>query len=68
MGKDSSSWQYNNMTMATVIKLVIIIVVQLGGLVTAFNIDVDSVVVYKGEEDSLFGFSVASHRDQGNGW
>ena len=67
MGKDSSSWQYNSMTMATVIKLVIIIV-QLLGLVTAFNIDVDSVVVYKGEEDSLFGFSVASHRDQGNGW
>ena len=66
MGKDSSSWPYN-MTMATVIKLVIIIV-QLLGQVTAFNIDVDSVVVYKGEEDSLFGFSVASHRDQGNGW
>ena len=66
MGKDSSSWQHS-MTMATIIKLVIIIV-QLLGLVTAFNIDVDSVVVYKGEEDSLFGFSVASHRDQGNGW
>ena len=65
MQKDSSLWQ-NSKTMAAVISLVTIIAHI--GLVTAFNIDVDSVVVYKGEQDSLFGFSVASHRDQGNGW
>ena len=35
---------------------------------TAFNIDVSSAVVYQGEADSYFGFSVASHIDSGNGW
>ena len=34
----------------------------------AFNLDTDSAVVYQGEGGSLFGFSVAAHRDQGRGW
>ena len=36
--------------------------------VNGFNIDVESAVVFQGSRDSLFGFSVAAHRDQDTGW
>ena len=36
--------------------------------VTGFNLDVENPVVYQGDPDSLFGFSVAAHRDQQTGW
>ena len=34
----------------------------------AFNLDTENAVVYQGDRDSLFGFSVAAHRDQQTGW
>ena len=34
----------------------------------SFNLDTENAVVYQGERDSLFGFSVAAHRDQQTGW
>ena len=37
-------------------------------ITVAFNVDVESGVVYQGRQDSLFGFSVAAHRDQDTGW
>ena len=36
--------------------------------VTCFNLDAGHGVVYQGDRDSLFGFSVAAHRDQQTGW
>ena len=36
--------------------------------VTCFNLDTEHGVVYQGDQDSLFGFSVAAHRDQQTGW
>ena len=34
----------------------------------SFNLDTENAVVYQGDRDSLFGFSVAAHRDQQTGW
>jgi len=39
----------------------------------AFNVDVDSNVVHSGprgscDEECMFGFSVAQHRENGNPW
>ena len=34
----------------------------------AFNVDTESAVVYDGAKKSLFGFSVAAHRDHDTGW
>ena len=34
----------------------------------SFNLDTENAVVYQGDPDSLFGFSVAAHRDQQTGW
>jgi len=36
--------------------------------VTCFNLDSRHGVVYQGDRNSLFGFSVAAHRDQQTGW
>ena len=36
--------------------------------VHSFNLDTENAVVYQGDRDSLFGFSVAAHRDQQTGW
>ena len=33
-----------------------------------FSLDVDRAAVYSGDSGSLFGFSVAAHRDQQTGW
>ena len=68
--KASYQWRNNNNNndMAFVITTVIVLLSDLLLGVNGFNIDVDSVVIYKGAEESLFGFSVASHVDQGNGW
>ena len=49
-------------------RLVVAAVAVLVGPSAQFNIDVDSAIVYQGEADSFFGFSVASHIDTGNGW
>ena len=38
------------------------------GSVTSFNLDPDTGVVYTGQPGSLFGFSVAAHRDRNKGW
>ncbi len=37
-------------------------------VVSGFNIDMDSAIVFQGARDSLFGFSVAAHMDQDTGW
>ncbi|XP_052127501.1 integrin alpha-PS2 isoform X2 [Frankliniella occidentalis] len=34
----------------------------------AFNVDVESAVPYRGVPGSMFGFTVAEHRDQGRSW
>ena len=34
----------------------------------SFNLDTENAVVYQGDRESLFGFSVAAHRDQQTGW
>ena len=53
----------------TKIRMGELLLVLLMPLITAaFNLDTDSAVVYQGEGGSLFGFSVAAHRDQGRGW
>ena len=36
--------------------------------VNCFNLDTENPVVYQGDPGSLFGFSVAAHRDQQTGW
>ena len=36
--------------------------------VAGFSLDVDRAAVYSGDSGSLFGFSVAAHRDQQTGW
>ena len=36
--------------------------------VTSFNLDLGHGVVYSGQPGSLFGFSVAAHRDRKKGW
>lgn len=38
------------------------------GTVASFNLDPGHGVVYSGQPGSLFGFSVAAHRDRNTGW
>ena len=55
---------------ASVIMLVALVVLGLGlaSPANSFNLDTENAVVYQGDPDSLFGFSVAAHRDQQTGW
>ena len=48
--------------------LVTIIIALMVSSVTSFNLDSGQAVVYSGQPGSLFGFSVAAHRDQKTGW
>ena len=47
--------------------LLVTIALMISG-VTSFNLDSGQAVVYSGQQGSLFGFSVAAHRDQKTGW
>ena len=33
-----------------------------------FNVDLDNVIQYHGDSKSMFGFSVAEHKEQGRSW
>ena len=46
----------------------VVLVLQLFSTAHSFNLDTENPVVYQGDPDSLFGFSVAAHRDQQTGW
>jgi hypothetical protein len=35
---------------------------------TGFNVDTEHAVKYQGTRGSMFGFSVAAHRDRGSSW
>lgn len=37
-------------------------------LVTSFNVDIHNYAQHRGAEDSMFGFSLATHKEQGSNW
>ena len=61
-----SQWDTWHVTMAAVTWLAgcLLLAVSVAG----FSLDVDRAAVYSGDSGSLFGFSVAAHRDQQTGW
>lgn len=38
------------------------------GEIAAFNLDVENFIKHDGAEDSMFGFSVALHKEQQTSW
>lgn len=46
----------------------VVIVSNLILLVTSFNVDTFNYVQHKGPEQSMFGFSVATHKEHGKNW
>jgi len=36
--------------------------------ISAFNVDKENVIQYHGESQTMFGFSVAEHKEQGRSW
>lgn len=45
-----------------------LLLVWLGQTATAFNLDTINFILKEGDPSSMFGFSVALHREQNNSW
>lgn len=52
--------------------LIVLVIVQFLGFIipsaSAFNLDLKNPIIQRGETGSMFGFSVAQHLEQGEGW
>uniref|UniRef100_A0A182UBB6 Uncharacterized protein n=1 Tax=Anopheles melas TaxID=34690 RepID=A0A182UBB6_9DIPT len=57
-------------TAATLMQLIAtaLLLVWLGQTATAFNLDTINFILKEGDPSSMFGFSVALHREQNNSW
>ena len=51
-----------------VLGVVIIYLSVFSNLVEAYNLDLETLTVHSGSTESMFGYTVAFHQDQGSKW
>jgi len=56
------------LTMKIVVSLATLLFIVVVPLAQAFNVDVPSVLTHRGTAGSMFGFSVAQHKDSNVSW
>lgn len=55
-------------TFVSRIMVISLVICQYYGGGQGFNMDIDSALIHRGPDGSMFGFAVSQHKDNGNSW